>query len=211
MRNGIPPSLPVGLCLSVVVSASALAGTAASGSGSADSERLQRIENGLLPAIMIKGQDAHGMKLYERMGHYKVPGVSIAFFSGDKIRWTRVYGYADVAKMTPVTPETLFQAASISKPISTLAMLRLVQEGKLSLDEDVTVKLTSWKIPDNELTKEQKVTLRRIVSHSAGLTVHGFGGYRPDEPLPTIVQVLDGRAPANSLYSIKMKVARLQS
>jgi len=198
MRNGILSSLPVRLCLSVVVSASALAGTAVSGSDSAESERLQRIENGLLPAIMIKGQDAHGMNLHERMEHYKVPGVSIAFFSGGKILWTGVYGYADVAKMTPVTLETLFQAASISKPISTLAMLRLVQEDKLSLDEDVNVKLKSWKIPDNELTKEQRVTLRRIVSHSAGLTVHGFGGYRPDEPLPTIVQVLDGHAPANS-------------
>jgi CubicO group peptidase (beta-lactamase class C family) len=165
---------------------------------SIDRQRIQRIENGLLPAIMVKGQDAQGMNLQERMKHYKVPGVSIAFFSGGQILWSRAYGYADVAKMTPITPETLFQAASISKPISTLAMLRLVQAGKLKLDEDVNVKLKSWKVPDNEFTKEQKVTLRRIVSHSAGLTVHGFGGYRPDEPLPRIGQILDGQMPANS-------------
>jgi CubicO group peptidase (beta-lactamase class C family) len=170
----------------------------ADGSGSPDRERLHRIENGLLPAITIKGQDTRGMNLEERMAHYKVPGVSIAFFSGGKIRWTQVHGYADAAKKTPVTLETLFQAASISKPISTLAMLRLVQEGQLNLDEDVNVKLKSWKVPENEFTKEQKVTLRRIVSHSAGFTVHGFAGYRPDEPLPTILQVLDGQAPANS-------------
>jgi CubicO group peptidase (beta-lactamase class C family) len=200
MRKGALTSLPVLLCLSALVSASALADTAAASGAnhSAARERIQRIENGLLPAIMVKGQDAHGMNLQERMKHYKVPGVSIAFFSGGKILWSRAYGYADVAKMTPVTPETLFQAASISKPISTLAMLRLVQDGKLNLDEDVNVKLKSWKVPDNEFTKEQKVTLRRIVSHSAGLTVSGFGGYRPDEPVPTIMQVLDGQIPANS-------------
>ena len=200
MKTSVLTALPVLLCLSALVTGIALADSATGGAvgHSADRERMQRIENGLLPAIMVKGQDAHGMNLRERMKHYKVPGVSIAFFSGGKILWTRVYGYADVAEMTPVTPETLFQAASISKPISTLAGLRLVQEGKLSLDEDVNVKLKSWKVPDNEFTTEQKVTLRRIVSHSAGLTVHGFGGYRPDEPLPTIVQLLDGQVPANS-------------
>jgi CubicO group peptidase (beta-lactamase class C family) len=200
MRKCALTSLPVLLCLSALVSGSALADTATvnGANHSAARARIQRIENGLLPAIMIKGQDAQGMNLQERMKHYKVPGVSIAFFSGGKIIWSRAYGYADVAKMTPVTPETLFQAASISKPISTLAMLHLVQDGKLNLDEDVNVKLKSWKIPDNDFTKEQKVTLRRIVSHSAGLTVHGFGGYRPDEPLPTIRQVLDGHMPANS-------------
>jgi CubicO group peptidase (beta-lactamase class C family) len=199
MRKAIRPLLAVLVCLNAAASVGASAGTAAAaGLDSTDSARVQRIENGLLPAIVIKGQDTRGLNLEERMAHYKVPGVSIAFFSGGKIRWTRVYGYADVAKKTPVTPETLFQAASISKPISTLAMLRLAQEGKLSLDEDVNVKLKAWKVPDNQFTKDQRVTLREIVSHSAGLTVHGFGGYRPDEPLPTIVQILDGQPPANS-------------
>jgi CubicO group peptidase (beta-lactamase class C family) len=164
----------------------------------AERDRIHRIENGLLPAIVVQGPNNHGMNLEERMRYYRVPGVSIAFFSGGRIQWTRVYGYADVTKMTPVTAETLFQAASISKPISTLAMLRLVQAGKLNLDEDVNVYLKSWKVPDDEFTKQQKVTLRRIVSHNAGLTVSGFGGYRPDEPLPTVVQVLDGQSPANS-------------
>lgn len=173
--------------------------SAAGGAGhSAARAHIQRIENGLLPAIVVKGQDSRGMNLQERMKHHKVPGVSIAFFSGGKIVWTREYGYADVEKLRPVTRETLFQAASISKPISTLAMLRLVQDGKLNLDEDVNVKLKDWKVPDNEFTREQKVTLRRIVSHSAGLTVHGFGGYPPDQPLPSIIQVLNGQAPANS-------------
>jgi len=165
---------------------------------SADVEHIHRIENGLLPGILISGHTVHGMKLVDRMKHYNIPGVSIAFFARGRILWTRAYGYADASKMKAVTPETLFQAASISKAISALAVLRLVQEGKLNLDEDVNVKLKDWRVPDNEFTKEQKVTLRRILSHSAGLTVAGFPGYPADEPLPTTTQILDGEKPANT-------------
>jgi CubicO group peptidase (beta-lactamase class C family) len=161
--------------------------------------RVQRIENGLLPAAVIKGQAVPTMKLAERMKHYSVPGVSIAFFENGQISWTRVYGLADVASGRPVTPETLFQSASISKPAAALGVLRLVQEGKLHLDEDVNLKLRSWKIPENEFTKEQKVTLRRILSHSAGMNIQRFPGYASDEPLPTTVQILNGEKPANTV------------
>lgn len=162
------------------------------------SARISRIEAGLLPAVTIKGRPAPTMTIADRMAHYKVPGVSVAFFDHGQILWTRSYGFADIAAKTPVTPETLFQAASISKPIAALAMLRLVQDGKLSLNEDVNIKLRAWKVSENEFTREQKVTLRRIVSHSAGLTVHGFGGYASDEAVPTVVQILNGEKPANS-------------
>lgn len=179
--------------------ATAAAQKPANGPNSAEQDaHIARIENGLLPAVVIKGQAAPTMTVADRMKHYHVPGVSVAFLDHGQIAWTRTYGFADVAAKTPVTPETLFQAASISKPVSALAMLRLVQDGKLSLDEDVNVKLRSWKVPENEFTKEQKVTLRRIVSHSAGLTVHGFPGYASDEAVPTIIQILNGEKPANT-------------
>jgi len=99
---------------------------------------------------------------------------------------------------TPATPKTLFQAGSISKPVAAAGMLALVQQGKLSLDEDVNLKLKSWKVPENEFTREQKVTLRRLASHSAGLTVHGFPGYDIDEKVPTLVQIFNGEKPANT-------------
>jgi len=97
-----------------------------------------------------------------------------------------------------VTAKTLFQAASISKPVTAMGMLALVQQGKLSLDEDVNAKLKTWKIPENEFTTEQKVTLRRLASHTAGLTVSGFPGYDVDEKLPTLVQIFNGEKPANT-------------
>jgi CubicO group peptidase (beta-lactamase class C family) len=159
---------------------------------------ITHIESGLLPAVVIKGRPIAATSMTAEMARYKVPGVSVAYFDHSKILWTRTYGFADVAGKKSVTPETRFQAASISKPVAALAMLRLVQDGKLSLDEDVNVKLRGWKVPENAFTKEQKVTLRRIVSHSAGLTVHGFAGYASDGAVPSTVQVLDGEKPANS-------------
>ena len=160
--------------------------------------RIARIENDLPPAVVIKGQAARGMKLSDRMQFYKVPGISVAFFDHGKIIWTRGYGMADVATKKPVTSETLFQAASISKPVSALAALHLIESGKLSLDENVNDKLRTWKVPDNQFTAQDKVTLRRILSHTAGMTIHGFPGYASDQPVPTVVQILNGEKPANT-------------
>src|ERR1043166_84851 len=92
----------------------------------------------------------------------------------------------------------MFQAASISKHVAAMVALHLVDEGKLSLDEDVNRKLRSWKVPENEFTKTEKVTLRRLLNHSAGLTVHGFPGYEAGEAVPTLVEALDGKKPANT-------------
>lgn len=160
--------------------------------------RVHRVEHGLLPNTIIKGAPPATMELAERMRFYNVPGVSVAVIQDGRIDWARGYGVQEAGKGDPVTPETVFQAASISKPVAALAALRLVQEGRLQLDEDVNAKLVSWHVPENELTREQKVTLRRLLSHSAGLTVHGFPGYAVDAPVPTLVQVLDGAKPANT-------------
>jgi CubicO group peptidase (beta-lactamase class C family) len=129
---------------------------------------------------------------------YKVPGLSIAVVDNFKIVWAKGYGVTEAGGNLPVTNATLFQAGSISKPVAATGTLYLVEHGKLSLDEDVNRKLVSWKVPENEFTKEQKVTLRRLLSHSAGLTVHGFPGYAVDQPMPTLVQIFNGEKPANT-------------
>lgn len=159
--------------------------------------RAERVEAGLLPAAYIKGTSP-AAALSERMKFYRIPGVSVAVVNGGQVEWARGFGVKDAVTNEPVTPDTLFQAGSISKPVAALAALRLVQDGRLSLDEDVNAKLTSWKVPENEFTKEQKVTLRRLLTHNAGLTVHGFPGYAADAALPTVIQVLDGQKPANT-------------
>jgi CubicO group peptidase (beta-lactamase class C family) len=161
-------------------------------------ERIARIENGLLKPNRLKGSPAEPMKLAERMVHYKVPGVSVAVIHEGRVEWARGYGVRDVASGAPVTAETLFQAASLSKGVAAAVAMRLVEQGKLSLDEDVNAKLRSWKVPDNEFTQTEKVTLRRLLSHNAGLTVHGFPGYAQGAAVPGLAQVLDGKAPANT-------------
>ncbi|MFN0110487.1 MAG: serine hydrolase [Blastocatellia bacterium] len=160
-------------------------------------ERIASVESGLLAAVVIKDQTA-AMTIADRMKHYKVPGVSVAVINDGKIEWAKGYGVTEVGGSIPVTADTMFQAASISKPVAAMGMLRLVEKGLLTLDEDVNAKLKSWKVPENDFTKEQKVTLRRLASHSAGLTVHGFRGYAVGESVPATVQVLDGEKPANS-------------
>src|SRR5689334_6546405 len=127
-----------------------------------------------------------------------IVGLSIAIIEHSQIVKTAGYGVIDKETKAPVTTNTHFQAGSISKPVSTFGVLHLVEEKKLSLDEDVNLKLKTWKVPENEFTKEEKVTLRRILSHNAGLTVHGFPGYNVLGPTPNLVQVLDGEKPANT-------------
>lgn len=127
-----------------------------------------------------------------------VPGVSVAVFDSGRIIWARGYGQRDKQLSQPVDTGTLFQAASISKPVTTVGMFTLVEKKSISLDEDVNLILKRWKVPDNAFTDTQKVTPRRIVSHMAGLTVHGFAGYNPTAPLPDLPDILNGAPPANS-------------
>jgi CubicO group peptidase (beta-lactamase class C family) len=163
-----------------------------------DRAHIAAIENGLVPPVIVKGRPSPAATLASRMAQTRVPGVSIAFFDHGHIIWAKGYGLADVATGRAVTPDTLFQAGSISKPLTAVAALRLVETGQLNLDQDVNARLKAWQVPDNAFTTEQKVTLRRLLSHGAGLTVHGYNGYRRDEAVPSTVQVLNGQAPANS-------------
>ena len=161
-------------------------------------DRIRRVENGLLPPVVLKGQPLQTLKLEDRMRELKIPGVSVAVFENGRIGWTRGWGMADVAEGRRVEADTRFQAASLSKPVAAAAALALVTLGQISLDDDINKYLTSWKLPANEFTAKEKVTLRHLLSHTGGVTVSGFRGYAADETVPTLLQVLDGAKPANS-------------
>jgi len=135
----------------------------------------------------------------QMMSIFREPGFSVAVVEHDHIAWAKGFGVTAAGERTPVTPRTLFQAASISKPVTAAGALWLVQHGKLSLDEDVNRLFKSWRIPDDSFTTAQKVTLRRLLSHNAGLNVPGFDGYVYGEPLPNTEQTLDGVPPANNV------------
>ncbi len=128
----------------------------------------------------------------------EVPGASIAVIRDFQVVSTEVYGVRNRSPWEEVTPETLFQAASLSKSVSGMTMTSLAQDGTIDLDRDVDDYLISWDVPDNSLQANAKVTIRRLLSHTAGTTVHGFRGYRYTEEIPTLVEILNGTPPANS-------------
>lgn len=136
--------------------------------------------------------------LKERMAFYNMNAVSIAVIKDYKVEWSKAYGYADVAENRKATPQTLFQAASISKSINSLGQLKLVEQGKLGLDDDINNYLKIWKFPYDSVSKGTKISLANLLSHKTGLSVHGFGGYQKGTELPTIIQILNGQKPANS-------------
>src|SRR5580658_729208 len=162
------------------------------------STQVQRVENGIPPIPLGANEPPLQLSLQKLMELYKVPAVSIAVIDNFKIAWAKTYGVTEAGGATTATTHTLFQAGSISKTVAATGALWLVDHGKLSLDEDVNQELVTWKVPENEFTKNQKVTLRRLQSHSAGLTVHGFPGYAVGEPIPALVQIFDGEKPANT-------------
>jgi CubicO group peptidase (beta-lactamase class C family)/predicted transcriptional regulator YdeE len=171
---------------------------AATAAGQEKSGRLERVET--LTAVVQgpAGTAPTQLSLSELMKLYNIPGLSVAIIENYKVVDAKGYGVIEAGSSTPVTTHTLYQAGSISKPVAATGALSLVEKDKLSLDEDVNVKLKTWKVPENDFTKTEKVTLRRIMSHTAGLTVHGFPGYDADDPRPTLVEVLDGEKPANT-------------
>jgi CubicO group peptidase (beta-lactamase class C family) len=160
--------------------------------------RIKAVEEGLTGRIQVEGEGDGKWTIEERMSHYKVPGLSIAVIKDYKIDWAKGYGQADMSEGRNVTEETLFQAASISKSLNGVGLVKLAQDGKIDLTSDINTYLTKWKFPYDDLSKGKKITITNLLSHTAGLSVHGFRGYGPYEPIPTIVEILDGVSPANS-------------
>lgn len=159
--------------------------------------RIKSVENGLIPYVPVQGFPA--WNIYERMKHYKVPGVSIAVVNNFKVEWAKGYGLADTLKKTPVTPQTMFSAGSISKLVMATTAFRLVQEQKMSLDEPINQYLKSWKIQENDYTRQTPITLRMLLSHTAGTSQTSYFGFTPDKKnLPSILDILSGQPNAES-------------
>jgi CubicO group peptidase (beta-lactamase class C family) len=155
---------------------------------------IARIESPQSPA----NKDLDSLTLQELMERLHVPGLSITVVKDFKIHWSKAYGVADAQTGRLLDIGTRFQAASISKPVTALAAMRLVQEHRLDLDADINTVLKSWHVPKSDWTRKQAVTPRSLFSHTSGADDgFGFPGYEPDAPLPTVVQILEGLPPSN--------------
>ena len=159
--------------------------------------RIARVENSLLPYVPVRGLP--GWNLRTRMKHHRVPGLSIAVIHNYKVEWAKAYGLADTTARTPVTTTTLFSAGSISKLVAAGAALVLVQQGRLDLDAPINTYLKSWQLGENDFTRQTPVTLRRLLSHTAGTSQAAYFGFVPSaRPLPSVVDILSGQPAAES-------------
>ncbi len=192
-----PSRLAVSVLLGLAVGCARPQGATTRGPEGDPASRIARIESGLLPAVQVVGEELR-YTLEERMREHQVPAVSVAVFEGYELVWARAYGLADVDTGARASETTLFQAGSISKSVNALAVLTAAAEGTLALDEPINTQLRGWQLPENELTRATPVTLRQLLSHTAGTTVHGFPGYAAGEEVPSVQQVLDGEPPANT-------------
>lgn len=170
---------------------------------------ISRVENGLV-LMSSSGQPEWGKtsSLEQRMEYYQTPGVSIAVIDDFKLVWSKGYGVRVAGTDEKVTQETLFHAGSVAKTLSAAAILTLVEDGLLVLDDNVNDTLVSWRVPENEYSRDEKVTLRRLLSHSAGIK-DGLTDRGPDDPMPayvsfgdevpevTLQQLLDGMPEEN--------------
>jgi CubicO group peptidase (beta-lactamase class C family) len=152
--------------------------------------RINKVENNLIPFVPVK--DFDGWNILDRMKYYKVPGVSIAVIKDYKIDWAKGYGLADTIQKIPVTTETMFSAGSISKFLMAVTALKMVEDEQIELEKPIKNYLTSWKITENDFTKKTPITLRMLLSHSAGTSQTSYFGFTPSQPLPNIVEILSG-------------------
>ena len=186
------------LCAPIILCLAALPAQATSPADSTSVQHhIDNVTACLTGPVIDKNDRGDCSTLQRRMTEMRVLGVSIAVVHNGVIEWAKGFGVTELGGK-PIMADTLFQAGSISKPLAAMAALRLVQQGKLSLDGDVNQSLRSWKIPASDAAPGATVTLRELLTHTAGFTVHGFPGYTAGESVPTLIQVLNGEKPANT-------------
>jgi CubicO group peptidase (beta-lactamase class C family) len=155
--------------------------------------RLARVERGLGPVVRVKGE-AGGASIEDRLRAHHTPGVSIAIIHDYRVVSAKAYGVADATTRAPLTDTTMMSAASVSKMITALAALKEVEAGKIPLEADVNQTLRSWRVPENESTRKTQVTLKHLLSHTAGTNVPSVS--QEGEPPPTLLELLEGKPPA---------------
>ncbi|MFA6152374.1 MAG: serine hydrolase [Chitinophagaceae bacterium] len=159
-------------------------------------QKIEEVENNITGNIVLNDNPPN--TITERMAKYNVKGLSIAVIHDYKIDWAKGYGWADESEKRKVTTETLFEPGSISKSLNAIGILKLAQEQKIDLYTDINIYLKSWKFPYDSISKGKKINLAQILSHNAGLSVYGFSGYTINGDIPSLIQVLDGKAPATT-------------
>lgn len=182
--------------MAITILASTLACTTASQRDD-HAARLRRIENTLQPPVQLLGREVN-YKLSDRMAYHKVPGLSAAVFEKGEVVWAKTWGVLEAGSSQQADTHTIFQAASIGKPLTATLAMKAADRGWIGLDQPVNELLQEWKIPENDFTRQQPVTPRLLLTHRAGILVGSFTGFQEGEPIPSLVQILNGEPPATN-------------
>ena len=166
--------------------------------GTLSGKRIRAVEKGLLRSVYLQGLQPEKLLLSERMAFYKVPGVGIASIDRNALEWVKAYGEQDAMTHDPLTTSLVFQAGAFGQIVAAATVLRLAEQGVFDLDDKAGSRLRSWNFPSGFAPQGDPVTLRKLLTHSAGLSDQVFPGYGPEDPLPTLDQVLDGVKPARN-------------
>ena len=160
-------------------------------------QRAAAVERNLGKMYFLENELPPHMALSQRMVELHVPGVTIAAIHDGRVDWARGYGVAAIGGPA-VTPETLFSAESMSKPVTALAILKLYEQHKIDLDRNVNDYLKRWKLPQSNLAGPKTVTVRQLLTHTSGIGIHNGELYDPSKPLPTLLNDLDGVPPSRT-------------
>jgi CubicO group peptidase (beta-lactamase class C family) len=137
-------------------------------------------------------------EMLQKMSDYNIPGLSISIIEDGKISYSKGLGLLQYGNKKPVDDESIFSVGSISKVGTAVIVLKLVESGKIDLETSVNQYLKSWKLKDLSGKIDSKVTIKHLLSHTAGLNNYGFVDYQPDEKLPSTLQILQGSYPAKN-------------
>jgi len=135
----------------------------------------------------------------QSLKEFAVPGVAVALIQKGEVVWTRGYGFANIAAAKSITSETVFNVGSLSKMATAWGVMRLVEEGKVDLDRPVDSYLKRWHLPRSSFDNNQ-VTVRRVLSHTSGISNHNFHGWDPLSPLPPIADTLSGKTGTGEVH-----------
>lgn len=163
---------------------------------SAQTDRFQQVSESLRGDLIEEG--APLWSLSDRMKAQKTPAVSIAVVDNFALAGAESYGLVAANDKQQATVDTRFQAASISKLVNAVGVMRLVEEGKIDLDQNINELLTSWQLPPAKAYPDAVITTRMILAHIAGLSAHGFGGYASADKMPSLTAILNKGKGVNS-------------
>ncbi|MBU4254609.1 MAG: serine hydrolase [Acidobacteria bacterium] len=161
-------------------------------------KKIRAVEKGLLESVTIEGQPLKTFNLEERMQYYRVPGLLLLIFDHHRVDWMKPYGFREAGTASPVTANTLFQVGELSEPLTALAVMSLAEKNIIEVDGDVNRYLLNWNVPENNLTRESPVTLRTLLSHTAGFPYPALPSIQIGEPVQTTADILRGRPPAKN-------------